>query len=449
MSPNLLQPLQSRAVIRSCPKSSKSSQKASTIRNRFIGQPISNVFPSIDDDRKILGNVRKPNTGPHHSKYIAVSHAWAYSLIPQNATPGLYRINSSCAGTSRRCKIRDEVLDRVIQYAKHHDVTLLWIDIECLDQTDKQKHQMAMDSMDLVYSYSSYPLGLLGTVLRTQNEVNLLQDLISGAFTCSNNSNDPPMLESSVSEGVAMEVFELLERLSSDHWWHRRWIFQEEYRSSTKMRLLIRHNPEAKKRREFGSLYGEICISPVVFRTHATLFLYAYERQGKSKWRGQCARMREIFGRYSVIYQFSPSANAKAMSSRIFADIGRRNSKEAFDILPIAANSCNYPRRLLSKILATQSYSLSMCILALYLLNGKIIRNDPSTSTIPPRLNIFEYLDIISFDEFRPPVDSAELSFLKTARFAMSYFPSKASDHGSPLGSMRRDPYRQATESLH
>ena len=176
----------------------------------------------IDDKRKILGIGRKPNTGPEDNKYIAVSHAWAYSLIPENSSPGLYRIRSRPGGPTRPCKTRDEVLDRVISYAKHHNITRFWIDIECLDQKDKQKHQTAMDSMDLVYSYSAYPLGLIGTILRSQDEVNLLQDLLSGAFIGKRDPDDRPKLKSSVSENIAIEVLRLLERISSDHWWHRR-----------------------------------------------------------------------------------------------------------------------------------------------------------------------------------------------------------------------------------
>ena len=371
-----------------------------------------------DYDDSVLELSRKPSTGADARKYIAVSHAWRYSVKADTTPDGRYRTYTAPRTPPRPCKIRDEVLDRIIAYARYFEVPKFWIDTECIRQDETANSQVAMDSMDLVYSCSSHPLGVLGTILETQEEVNLLQDLLFGTFTENADLKGHPRLAEDVDESRFINLLKVLGRLSSDQWWHRAWIFQEEYRSSINMLLLIRHNPSLKKGHDFGRMYGEICISSVQLRTQATLFLLAYENKGRPQWKGLCKILRQTFGKYNILHRFCDMAQDKAMSSRIFADIGRRGITEPFDLLPIAANTCDYRYHLQSKQLANENHSLSFSVLALFLLNGEIIRNGPSSARIPQQMNVFDYLEHISFRSFRPPVADKQLSFLKKARFA-------------------------------
>ena len=48
--------------------------------------------------------------------------------------------------------------------------------------------------------------------------------------------------------------------------------------------------------------------------------------------------------------------DSPAMSARVFADIMRRGIEHKFDVLPIAANSCNYPIRFDSECYARNSH---------------------------------------------------------------------------------------------
>ena len=61
-------------------------------------------------------------------------------------------------------------------------------------------------------------------------------------------------------------------------------------------------------------------------------------------------------------------------------------------------------------------YSLSLCILPLYLLNGEIIQNGREDNK---RLssNIFQYPTEHSLDSFEPPVSKKELTFIKSCCF--------------------------------
>ena len=237
-------------------------------------------------------------------------------------------------------------------------------------------------------------------------------------FTGNADLKDKPRLAEDVDESRFINLLEVLSRLSSDLWWHRAWVFQEEYRSSVNMQLLIRHHPCLKKRRDLGRIPGEICVSPVRLRTQATLFLLAYENKGKPQWKGLCKTLLQNFGKYNILHRYCDMAQDKAMSSRIFADIGRWGITKPFDLLPIAANTCDYRYHLQSNQLGNENYSLSFSVLALFLLNGEIIRNEPSSARIPQQMNVFDYLEYISFRSFRLPVADKQLSFLKKARFA-------------------------------
>lgn len=270
--------------------------------------------------------------------------------------------------------------------------------------------------MDLVYSYSTHPLGLLSTILQTQMEVNILQSLLEGAFTREARRSGHPTLQDWCDEQQVWDVSRLLARLSSDHWWHRRWIFQEEYRSSDKMILMVRHREGIKKRKRFGVLECELCFSPIAFRASTTIFLLACGKRQASKWQAECVRLLKVFGRYNILYHHSGSARSKAMSTSVLSDIARRKSRDAFDVLPIIENTCDYPHRLASKALFSKNFSLSMCILALHVLNGEIVKDNGESLSPMRRMNVVDYLDSIALDSFRPPVRGYHLSYIKKAR---------------------------------
>lgn len=60
------------------------------------------------------------------------------------------------------------------------------------------------------------------------------------------------------------------------------------------------------------------------------------------------------------------------MSATIFADIKRRGVENAWNTLAIAANTCAYRTRLNVQVLSDEGRSLSLCLLAQFLLNGEI-----------------------------------------------------------------------------
>lgn len=293
----------------------------------------------------------KPNIGRNRNNYIAVSYPWEHTPRLESNQSGSYWILHH--GVDRENETRDEVLRRVLSFANYIGVPRFWIDRECVDQGDPEEHQKAMDSMDLVYSHSEHPLGLLATTLHSQEEVNLLQELLWGTLIKDRVENEFPVLVDE-NEQTIRPVLNLLKRLSKDRWWRRAWIFQEEYRSSTAMCLLIRHDPGLLKTGHFGTITGEMCFGASSFREQATVFLLASQKHGRATLREKCNQLLERFAKYNILYHFTDNAIHRVMSSRIFADIECREVGRTFDLLPIAANSCDYAIRFTSEEMAAK-----------------------------------------------------------------------------------------------
>ena len=277
-----------------------------------------------------------------------------------------------------------------------------------------------MQSMDLIYSFSQYPVGLLTTPIKSPRSRDLLQKLLRSDFV--EPGGDRNFFDE-MSAKVASEVVHLLDDITSDKWWTRAWIFQEDYRSSVKMTLLIPLDPSITQARgKWCSIPGELQVNSAKFHEQSTLFCLAFLRKTGEEWQDGRNKCRDILNRakkYSVLFEHGSLAGhgfaRKAMSPSIFKDIGSREISVASDLLAIAANCCNYTVRLNTKKLGSTSCSLSISVLALYLLNGEIIMNHENDEGLLSK-NIFDYLQHLALDDIYPPVESKELTFIKSCR---------------------------------
>lgn len=329
------------------------------------------------------------------------------------STPGNFDVST---------KVRDCVLHRTNKYAEHHSAELIWIDDECINQDNPDEYEMAMQSMDLIYKLSEYPVSLLSNPT-SHEDLNLLRGLLNSDFI--RTSRARPMLKPEVSVQTASKILSLLDYITTDKWWTRAWIFQEDYRSSVKMNLLIPHLLRlnwTQAGRERCSIPSELQVNSADFHEQATAFCLAFRQKAEQEWQGAYGKCEDILNRarkYNLLYQHGDFAGQelvrKAMSPSSFTDIGNRQIKEAPDLLAIAAGCCDYSIWLNTKSLKGTSCSLSISILTLYLLNGEIIKNDENDESLLSE-KFFSYLRQIAFDRFDPPVESKELTFIKGCR---------------------------------
>ena len=96
-------------------------------------------------------------------------------------------------------------MNRVLKYVDYSQLCAFWIDQECIDQQDSCAKESAMQSMDLVYRCTKYPLGILMVQLQQQRQLKLLHQLLRQEFVTDNG----PRLESWVTYRKANLVFEL------------------------------------------------------------------------------------------------------------------------------------------------------------------------------------------------------------------------------------------------
>ncbi|KAI1112492.1 heterokaryon incompatibility protein-domain-containing protein [Nemania sp. NC0429] len=351
--------------------------------------------------------------------YVAVSYTWETSDEEEQQEScrsfGGYFIESRKTGEpAQPSNIRDVVWERVLRYAEHVNCDTIWIDRECVDQDNTKEKEAAIQNMHLVYSLSRRPVALLTHVIQAAEELSLLVGLLSG----------------DLKEEKEAAALELLDEITSDLWWQRAWTFQEDYRASTRMTLLIPHTTNLEHRKQtardhfnrplLGNLVGEICIKSTDFRRCATEFCLRH-REKRPETAPICNRILATAGKYNVLLRDNhPSAAypsvSRSMTPTIIADIGRRGILAESDRLAIAANCCGYNVRLDTTALNKHGSSLSLSMLALCLLNGEIIENHPRPRRGTLKDSIFTYLSKQFLRSFRPPIDEG-LTFIKSCRF--------------------------------
>jgi Heterokaryon incompatibility protein (HET) len=219
-----------------------------------------------------------------NSHFVAVSYVWkAWGPPPEGpCAPGDYRIELLNGKRAIPSVVQDVVYDRLIAYAKHYDIKHIWIDQECINQSDDEEKQTAVQSMDLVYRNSYKPVALMSVQIDSQVKLDLLTSLMREEFIDGGDYDGPPKLDRSMRPKFAMKILNLLEHITSDQWWKRAWPFQEECCSFLKMCLLIRHRSGLDKVRAkevCGDISNELEIKSADFRTEATKFCLAYRQE--------------------------------------------------------------------------------------------------------------------------------------------------------------------------
>lgn len=354
-------------------------------------------------------------------RYIAVSCPWDITS-PDDAITGRYHIDRD-EGMNEIILPQDTVLERVTKYALACRLPF-WIDKLCIDQEDgSEEKTVAIQSMDLVYENSEYTVGLLFIRLDAKKQVDLLRYLLYGVcvqLTSAEDYYDHYGLVIPLQKARA--IMEVIRLIVNDAWWERGWIFQEEYLSARRMRLLIRSSQRpGLDSPEFGDIPGELEFSAVDFRKAVTLFCLAYrDRMNISgAERSQCTNVLKKARRYDVL--LTGGANRKRlmiMSPTILQEIGLRKMTNIGDILAIAANSCQYSNRLDPEVLKKRGSSLSLALLTLYMSNGEIMRYRSIASLHSFRGDVFAFLRKNAL-RIEPPIGVGRrgLTFAKHCRF--------------------------------
>ncbi|TGJ83105.1 hypothetical protein E0Z10_g5660 [Xylaria hypoxylon] len=367
-------------------------------------------------------------------EYIAVSCPW---YVPGHDTvSGRYRFAPE--NSPGVIMPPDIVLDRILNFKfcnSDYLNTPFWIDKICINQEASHEKEVAVHSMDLVYQYSGRrviidgkeriigcSLGLLFMEINTIAQLSVLRNLLDSKFA-KNIDNEAKLL---VPVEEAIPVLDIIESILSDNWWHRAWIFQEEFLASRHMVLLLPCTLDRTGLFEtneegvdlFGKTTGEIEVRPLNFRTEVTVFCLALCQNVDKAAQDRCDQILKHARRYTFLYRSKytsgPGSVVKAMSPAIFEDISVRGITVPSDTLAIAANCCRYITTLNSEDLNLLKASLSIAILTLFVLNGELLSHDVPQDVVLGE-TVFGCLSRVKL-VIQPPVPAGELIFIKACR---------------------------------
>lgn len=386
---------------------------------------------------------RRVDANDLSQKYIAVSYTWK-PPPKQPSSHDAYLVQSREGTYADSNRVRDQVLDRVIAYANYRQargtsVRGFWIDQECIDQENEAEKQRAVQSIEYVYSHSALPVALLSVRIESEDQLENLVYILRRKDPLRNEKRD-----------LVRGALNLLDYIISDPWWERGWTFQEDYCASTKMCLLIPHSSSLKELKEtnhqmFGKLEGELCITSTDFRSQATKLCMEYRKSPEFKH--TCERILDRASKYNVqlleLDNEGKRTIRQSMSPIIFSNVGKRGITFESDRLAVIANCLGYLVRFDTHEIERKGYSLSIAMLALFLLNGEILMNGPDNSQSALRSNIFDYLRSQSLRTFQTPDINQKLTFIKSCRFAdvkLSEEGILTSGHLWRLGKIVEDP---------
>lgn len=160
-------------------------------------------------------------------------------------------------------------------------------------------------------------------------------------------------------------------------------------------------------------------MSATKFRDKATIWLLAARKELRlQQYIPSINEMLDTVGKYSILLRTGDTGYTP-MSARIAADIERRHLKDPWDRLAITANTCDYEIRLDHRYLADQRLSISISLLAQYLLNGEIFvdrshRRCGSGRVLDVRVT--QWMSDTSDWANDLPFESRQLTFLKGCR---------------------------------
>ena len=118
-------------------------------------------------ERNIL-HLASHSTLKDASAYIAVSYCWNRENSNWSSNGNNKPFQVICENFCRRpSNAPSDVLHRSMAYAEAQNINAIWIDQECINQSDPIEKEIAIQEMDMVYEESSCPIAVLDFDFRT------------------------------------------------------------------------------------------------------------------------------------------------------------------------------------------------------------------------------------------------------------------------------------------
>ncbi|PNP60661.1 hypothetical protein FNYG_14610 [Fusarium nygamai] len=243
-------------------------------------------IPSLNNNRNLISGVTCELTerGAHSGEvnYVAVSYCWSSSNSTSldtgddSSQPSpTVQVNQN--GTVRPPKCAAEVLIRAIMFAISKNVSLIWIDQECVDQNDETDIQNHLRCNHIIYHQARFKIGLLNFELTSKRQIDCL-----GGIQLVHRLTDSRIYRGWGVRSILKDIqflTRLVRAISRDRWFTRAWVFQERYSANIDMCLLLPVAGEILESftpgfgidligGDFAMVIGEVCTVAVVWRQH-------------------------------------------------------------------------------------------------------------------------------------------------------------------------------------
>jgi hypothetical protein len=344
--------------------------------------------------------------------YLAVSYCWHRGEAARENPDDKFRIRTA-EGKERYARAPTAILKRAIEYAIQYDISYIWIDQDCIEQSDRDGKVAGIQSLDLVYRRAVYSVGLLRDTLNSQRHI----DALLGIRQAQQAVNTPDAILPDVDWEA---VRELLEHLAGDEWFTRSWILQE-HALAKDMRLCVKYGPDLKIPAILQVGLDQVEMLPRDFElatighqyvVGAKLDHLSFERLIQAvdsiNPRPVCQPLGTFEGKEE---RFGTNA------SKALWYLRKRKNTRVSDRITIISNLCDYAIRLDARKMDLDSHSFSITVLTLALLNGdfSLLFSETDEAVVPKLSHSWLPVPSSTFDQARSLRDLGDIT-----RFATS-----------------------------
>jgi hypothetical protein len=219
---------------------------------------------------------------PGELNYVAVSYCWGSFGDPDsdandNSSRPLPTVLVKQQGRVRKPRCSAKVLIRAIMFAISSNVSLIWIDQECIDQNDQTDVQNHLQCNHVIFDQAKFKVGLLTFELANQHQLDCLIGI-----QLAHRTTDSSILRDWGVRRILNDtqyLTRLMRAISRDRWFTRTWVFQERYSANIDMCLLLPVSYEVWENfqpsfgteligENFAVSVGEICSIAAIWRSH-------------------------------------------------------------------------------------------------------------------------------------------------------------------------------------
>ncbi|KAF7195807.1 hypothetical protein HII31_02824 [Pseudocercospora fuligena] len=303
---------------------------------------------------------------PSCTHFVAVSYCWPQPS--EGISPPTAEYTLSYTDGEKWNDAPNEVVERALKFATYVGLSAVWIDQECIKQSDREDKESGINSMDIVYEHAQVSLGLLSLQITDQKFLQFL--------------DEEQLQKMQFNAESIHDLRRFIEWIDTERWLTRAWCMQESWSAGSKMLVMMKCDDSLEKPEGFGDIDGEVLIN---FETLSKILngisgaLEKAQKQFPDFEIDQAWLNR--FRRKAVKTSPEDTSQDMVIGSRTrlrcsaaegLNSLGPRENSRIVDRIAILGNLCNFSVRLNTDKLEQLGYGFSICAYALAILNGDL-----------------------------------------------------------------------------